>query len=60
MPETKLFYYFTPAKYALEGVKNHRLKVAELDKANDPYELLPVRCNNEIEDRLCKELKQAI
>ena len=60
MPETKPFYYFAPTKYALEGVKNHRLKAAELDKANDPYELLPVRCNNEIEDTLCKQLKQSI
>ena len=43
MAQPELLYYFTHTKYALEGVKNRRLKVAELDKANDPYELLPFR-----------------
>ena len=43
MPETRRLYHFTPTKYALEAVKNGRLKAAELDKANDPYELLPFR-----------------
>ena len=43
MPEPKLFYYFTPTKYAMEAVKNRRLKAAELDKTNDPFEFLAVR-----------------
>ena len=43
MPETKRLHHFTLTKYALEAVKNGRLKAAELDKANDPYELLPFR-----------------
>ena len=59
MPKTKRFYYFTPTKYALEGVKNRRLKVAELDKANDPFEFLPVRCDKEAEETF-QTLKQSI
>ena len=43
MSEPELFYYFTSTKYALEAVKNRRLKVAELDKTNDPYEFMAVR-----------------
>ena len=51
MPETNRFYYFSPTKYALEAVKNHRLKIAELDKTNDPYELLPIRWDNADDDK---------
>ena len=40
MPKTEQFYYFTSTKYALEAIKKRRLKAAELDKTNDPYELL--------------------
>ena len=60
MPATERFYYFTPTKYALEGVKNRRLKVAELEKANDPFEFLPVRCNKETEEAIFRALKQSI
>ena len=56
MPATERFYYFTPTKYALEGVKNRRLKVAELEKANDPFEFLPVRCNKEAEEAILEVL----
>ena len=47
MAQPELLYYFTLTKYALEGVKNRRLKVAELDKTNDPYDLLPFRWNED-------------
>ena len=46
MPKKKRFYYFTPTKYALESIKNRRLKAAEMDKANDPYEFLSLKWNN--------------
>ena len=55
MTEPGRLYYFTPTKYALEGVKNCRLKVAELDKANDPFEGLPFRWDEGLtEDKLDK------
>lgn len=60
MARTERFYYFTPTKYALAGVKDRRLKAAELDKANDPYELLPVRCDNEDEKELFTKIKQSV
>ena len=60
MPKTKRFYYFTPTKYALEAVKNRRLKVAELDKANDPYEILPARWNSNDEDKAFQDMKNKI
>ena len=46
MPETKQFYYFTLTKYALEAVRNRQLKATELNKANDPYEMLPFQLND--------------
>ena len=49
MPETKRFYYFTPTRYALEDIKEQRVKVAEMGKANDPYEMLPAMWNDPIE-----------
>ena len=57
MSKPERFYYFTPTKYALEGVKDLRLKAAELDKANDPYELMPLRSNSADEDEKFMELK---
>ena len=57
MPEPELFYYFTPATYALEAVAKHRLKAAELDKANDPFELLPIRWDNPTNDEIFQGVK---
>ena len=54
MPKTEQFYYFTSTKYALDDIKKRRLKAAELDKTNDPYELLGFRLDNLINDE--KEL----
>ena len=54
MPETNRFYYFTTAKYALEAVKNHQLKAAELNKANDPYETLPFQLKNAHDDKIAQ------
>ena len=60
MPKIKQFYYFTPTKYALKAVKNCELKTTELNKANDPFEFLVIRCNNESEDKFFKEYKHKI
>lgn len=35
-------YHFMPAKYALKAIVGRRLKVANLDEVNDPYESLAV------------------
>ncbi len=60
MPKTEQFYYFTSTKYALEAIKKRRLKAAELDKTNDPYELLGFRldsfANNEDELSIVEEM----
>ena len=32
-------YHFLPAKWALDDLKRRRLKIAEIDKLNDPFEL---------------------
>ena len=42
MPETKCLYHFTKANYALQAIEERRLKIANLDKANDPYEVLAI------------------
>ena len=38
-------------------MKNRRLKAAELDKANDPFELLPLQWNNDEENNAFQDLK---
>jgi len=39
-------YHFTGAKYALDNLRNRRLKIAQLDDLNDPFELKAVNlCN---------------
>ena len=43
MPKTERLYYFTCTKYALEGIQKRRLKATQLDKTNDPFELLACR-----------------
>ena len=40
MPETEPLYYFTSTTYALEGLRDRRLKSTKLSKTNDPFELL--------------------
>ena len=44
---TMPLYHFTSAKYALEAINMRRLKAAELDKTNDPYEVLAVELKSE-------------
>lgn len=36
-------YHFLPTKWALEDIKEHRLKAVDLDEANDLFELLPYK-----------------
>jgi len=39
-------YHFTAAKYAFNNLRNRRLKIAQLDDLNDPFELKSVNlCN---------------
>ena len=45
MADSKELYYFTSARYGLEAVKNGRIKVAQFDKTNDPFELLSLLPN---------------
>jgi len=37
-----LLYHFTQAEYALDNVEKKRIKIAQLHKLNDPYELSAV------------------
>jgi len=37
-----LLYHFTEAEYALDNVEKKRIKIAQLHKLNDPYELSAV------------------
>ena len=40
--KTKTLYHFMHAEHALQAIERHRLKIAEIENINDPYELLPV------------------
>jgi len=42
MERTIRVYKFYPAKWALEAIKNQRLKVSPVDELNDPFEYLSV------------------
>ena len=35
-----IVYHFTSAEYGISNIANKRLKVAEIDKLNDPYDLM--------------------
>jgi hypothetical protein len=41
--EDLMVYYFTEARYALDDIKNRRIKLSEIDKLNDPFELWCVK-----------------
>ena len=43
MPKTKRLYHFMEAKWALQAIGNRRLKIANLDEANDLFEMLAFR-----------------
>jgi hypothetical protein len=40
--ESHLLYHFTTAKFALDNLRNRRLKIAQFDDLNDPFELKSV------------------
>lgn len=45
---TNHLYHFTTAKFALDDLRNRRLKIAQFDDLNDPFELKSVNlCNPE-------------
>ena len=50
MPETKRLYHFMHADHALQAIERRRLKTADLDKVNDPYESLTVGFNSREEE----------
>lgn len=38
MPAKLRLYYFTTERYALEAIRDQRLKIARLNELNDPFE----------------------
>ena len=42
MPEKKPLYHFMRTEHALQAIERRRLKFADLNKVNDPYESLPI------------------
>jgi Protein of unknown function (DUF2971) len=44
-------YHFTTAKYALDDLRNRRLKIAQFDDLNDPFELKSVNLCNPLHAR---------
>lgn len=45
-------YKFLPSKYALDAITNDRLTISEIDKLNDPFELLPYKPESAARTRL--------
>ena len=46
MPETVRLYHFMRVEHALQAIERRRLKIAELDKVNDPFECLAIALNS--------------
>ena len=42
----KIYYHFSPARYALCDIKKRQLKVTTFDDVNDPFELLGINLGN--------------
>lgn len=53
-------YHFLPAKYALDDLKNKRLKISHFTDMNDPFELLAVECTDRELIKLFEATKQKI
>lgn len=55
MPAKLRLYYFTTERYALEAIRDQRLKIARLNELNDPFEFLSPK----LEAPLRKPLRDA-
>jgi hypothetical protein len=53
-------YHFTHSNYALEDIERRRLKIATIDKLNDPFELLGVASEDSDVRRRYRSLKQGL
>jgi hypothetical protein len=51
-----IVYHFTSAEHGISNIANKRIKVAEIDKLNDPFELMAVDTTSD--RRLRKALKE--
>ena len=51
MPETKPLYHFMRTENALQAIERHRLKFADLNKVNDPYESLSIGLDSYEEEK---------
>jgi hypothetical protein len=53
-------YYFTETKWALEALKNQRLKVSNFNDLNDPFELLSPVASDKVNREIFKRNKNRI
>ena len=60
MPETKQLYHFLPAKFAIEAIEKRRLKAADLDQANDPFESLVVAFNSREQEYIFLDYRKVV
>lgn len=53
-------YHFLSAQHALDDLKRRRLKIAQLDDLNDPFELLGVELSDRGQRRAFSDLKKTL
>lgn len=54
----KRAYHFLPAKYALDNLKNSRIKISRIKDLNDPFELLWMELSNKEDRKAFKKNKK--
>lgn len=55
-----IVYHFTSAEHGISNIANKRIKVAELDKLNDPFELMAVDGKNKSHRQAFKDMKKEL
>jgi hypothetical protein len=58
MNNPKHLYHFTTSKFALDDLRNKRLKIAQLDDLNDPFELKSVNLCDPVNARAFDGIEQ--
>ncbi len=60
MSSMKRLYYFTSQQYALESLRDKRLKIGRFSELNDPFDFLGIALNNRSQRRVHEERKHVL
>jgi hypothetical protein len=60
MEKSRRFYYFVNSEWGINDLELHRIKVARIEDANDPFELFPFKTQNNNITSANDEMKASI